>query len=615
MVSGDICDEVESGTSILIDYSEGKITVENSNGSEPESFIFEMGDFVDIRTIGTELISHFRIEPNGGCGDNSGNGSGETGLEVESEDVQTEIEPEISSGSDLIDNQETGASVGIKPNIVQVVPSFREVTAGEIAEEIRDVVTLKRNESRILTALVKGGSATRNEISEITGIVISNVSTSIVRLIKLGLVYYESKKFIRPNPERVSVSCPWLYSKEIQEAILNIRPEADSKFGFGKHIEYILYLLCKHRDGLYKNTVIDGTGLKHLGLYNAEKILLKYNLIEVTGRGKKAIIFPKFSVSQIEENLAISQEPAITETDPVQEIAEAEEPTVNTDKKESVISQEPIVIETVPDPKTVEIKKATADFIEVKLLSLVSRIINGSSVGLHKISSDFGVKKNSERLVELLNVINKEVEIEIVEVDADEVTISWNQKYFKNIELENFLVRKFSGEQAKDERGQEEDTEEQEISPDLCVDSNTGSTESENNNIATEGEQTKDKGGLEEDKECIEQKATTDDIKPDEPPINKTMLKEVIEELKPEDIKKQIERMIATPNLGDPHKIVLSILLDNYLSNSSLKMEVSNLIENAIKQNLGEAQVRGCFGGLQALKFIKKPNQIIELSI
>jgi hypothetical protein len=73
--------------------------------------------------------------------------------------------------------------------------------------------------------------------------------------------------------------------------------------------------------------------------------------------------------------------------------------------------------------------------------------------------------------------------------------------------------------------------------------------------------------------------------------------------------------MIATPNLGDPHKIVLSILLDNYLSNSSLKMEVSNLIENAIKQNLGEAQVRGCFGGLQALKFIKKPNQIIELSI
>ncbi len=568
MVSEIKRNEIVRGIFITIDYSKNEVVVkDNNNGNEPESFIFEMGDFVDIRTIGTELISHFRIEPNGGCGDNSGNRSGETGLEVESEDVQTEIEPEISSGSDLINNQETGASVGIKPNIVQVVPSFREVTAGEIAEEIRNTVDLNKGEAKILAALFRSRGATKGEIHKMTGILYPDISVYLTRLIEeLRLVYYGDKKIIKPNYEKIKSFFPWFFIVEIQKAIseLSSKNTNEPKLVFGKATPKIIHLLYKYPKGLTKKAIIDGTGLSFPLVSKAIESMVKKDLIKIEKKGIQVVIFPNFSVNQIVENPIISEEPAVIETDQVRETVEDEEPTINlsTDDEDSTTPQEPTVIETVPVPKTVGDKELKSKFNNERLLSLINRITKGSSVQLHKISSEHGVKKD-KGLAELLDIINEKVAIELVETGTDKGIISWKQKYLEKIDLENFRVRKFSGERI-------------------------------------------DEGGLEESKEHSNQEAVVDNIKPDELPGNKAIFeKKVIKEIKPEDIegiREGIIRRAESKKLGGPFQNILNILVDNYPSSMGIK----ELIEEAIKRSMTGSSVKPYLNILLDQGLIKK---------
>lgn len=542
--------EKESGISVVIDCSNGKMTVEGSNnGDKPDIHTFETNSFIDIRTIGPKQVFHLRIESNGSSEDGNIETRPKIVQDISSVDSQadsSDIETTktdsgdgavsllieslrkdpSSSGSSQIDNNGTKTQE-TKPSIEDVLSS---ITAEKIAREISEAVILKKDGIRILIALIEKGSMRRRNMFR-TDVFISNIPRALKELDKFDLIYYEdNKKLIKPNFEKIAVSCPWLYSKEIQEIV------AKSDFKLGKAIQYVLYLFCKHRDGLSQDVILNVTGISESGFYVVKKRMVEYDLIEVVSDEKNIFISPKFSVDQTRGNLAISQEQI-----PIQE--------------------------TVISVNTVE------GFNREKLESFVNMIKRGPpAVRLQTLSSQFKAGISDGKITRLLDAINEKIEIEIVDIGTGETITSWDPKYFnskkfKRVIFGNLEIR------VKDSNLEEEDARTEDIK-----------------------------------KQEVDSVLSTDPTEPEE-------VKEETEEQKRENVVKKIERMIATPNLGNSHKVVLSILLDNYLSNYSLKMEMSDLMENANKQKLREAQIRGCFGGLQALKFIKKPSDIIELNI
>jgi len=593
-------------------YSKNKMTVKNSNnGNEPEIYTFGISGFVNIETKGTKQVVNFRIEPNGGSSGHSGNGSEETELESVSDDIQTGIELEVDQNSDLVDNQEIG--IGVEDNYDVSKTMLLPVTKEDIAKEIQDFVFLTKTGIRILVALTKKGekgSLTRDEMRK-AGIATSNISNILNGLFKSRLIYFDGKKIIKPNLEKIAASCPWLYSEKIQDIV-----EIELDFRIGKSVQRVLYLSDKYSDGLSQKTIIDGTGLSKLALDSTIKTMTGYDLIKVINKNGEVIIVPNFFVNQTKKDLITSQELAVTETAPVQEAAEAEEQTVDfnidegnsatsqesivvkedsvqkvaeaeeltldTGEKDSATSQEPIVVDTVPVQEIVKAEpiisiNTTEGFNREKLESFVNMIKRGFlTVKLQTLSSQFKTGIKGGGISKLLDAINNEIEIEIVDTGTGEVITSWKPKYFKSksfksVVFENLEIRtKAINLEKKDIKMK--DAEGQETNPIL----NVGQIGSENDNGIS---------------------------------------KEEKKEQEREDTIGKIKRMIATPNLGISHKVVLSILLDNYLDNNSLKMEMSDLVENAHRQKLWGAQIKSCFGGLQALKFIKKPNKIIELNI
>ena len=518
---------------------------------------------------GTKLISHFRIESNG-SGDNSGNGSGETGSEFVSGDIQTGIEPEISQDSDLVDSQKIDVSAQIEPGIVQAVSSFREVTVEEIRKEISEFVFLTKNEIRIIVALI---SAREKELKRgelgITNVADSNIPKALTRLEDLGLICYENnRELIKPNLERIAASYPWIYSKEIQE-IVRTKPD----FRLGRSVQKVLGLLHKFTDGLARNEIIDGIGLTRGGFVRSETTMKGYDLIKVTDRNGEAIIISNFSVGQIEEGPATSEETTVTKTDLTQEKEQAG----HDDSAGSADNNN---------------QRTESGFVSREIKSVARRIKslpNGSdSLSLQHLSSQFGAGKKGG-LTELLNEINKITPIEILDVSSNKIITSWKPKDFKGIDFKDLRVRRFSGEQTNDHKDQK--------GP-LDADAKGGKQESY-------------KGGQKR-----KQEAVNDDSNPDELSMKRITFKKAIREVKPEDIKRRIEEMINYPNLGTNQKTILSILFKNHLDNNfSLEMKVSDLMKIAQEKKLGSEQVKVCFPSLQVLGFIEKPNENIKLKI
>ena len=547
--------EEENGISVIIDCSNSKMTVKGSNnGDKPDICTFKTGSFVDIRTIGPKQVFHFRIESNR----SSGNGSGEArpeivqvdpvdsqvdssvtepkigavSLLIESLRRSKEVRPKIIQDVDPADSQGNDTKVIKTESSVEAVPSL--ITAEEIAKEISEAVILKKDGIRILAALIERGSLRRKDLSGIN-VFISNIPRALKKLGEAGLIYYENdKKFIKPNFEKITVSCPWLYSKEIRTIV------AESDFRLGRSVQYVLYLLCKYRNGLSHDIILNGVGFSKPGFYIVKRTMTGYDLIEVVGSGGKVIIFPKFSIDQIKENLANQQK--------------------------QISTQEMVEASPVIPINTVE------GFNIERLEGFVNMVKRGPpNVKLQTLSSQLKAGISDGKISKLLDAINERIEIEIVNIGTGEIMTSWELKYFrskkfKSVVFENLEIRMRSSN-LEEEDTKTKDVKEQEIVP-------------------VSGENL---------------------VEPEDD--------EITEEQKRENITKKIEGMITTPNLGSSHKVVLTILLDNYLSNNSFQMRVSDLIESSSRQNLEEAQVRVCFGGLQALRFIEKPNEIIELNI
>ena len=568
------------GISIVIDYPENIMTVKKSNnGNEPEIYTFEISGPVNIEAKGREQVFNFRIEPNGDSSDHSGNGSEETGPEAVNDDARVGIEPRVGQNSDLVNSQKTGVSARIESDIVQAMPSFREVTTEEIREEISKFVFLTKTGIRILVALVeKEGSMTRNEIRE-TGIVVSNITNIFNGLFKLGLIYFDGKEIIKPNLEKIAVSCPWLYSKKIQK-IVKTKPD----FKLGKSIQRVLYLSCKHPDGLYKNTIIDVTGMTEGGFNFPKRTMIEYDLIEVTYKGNKVIISPKFSVDQMGENsttskeatvveialapktvgaeeqtvdfntgkedLAISQEPAVIDTVPVQEVVGAEEPMPDTDEKDLATSQEPAVVDTIPAQEIVKAEpmisiNTVEGFNREKLESFVNTIRKGFPVvKLQTLSSQFKTGIKNGGITRLLNAIDKKVEIEVTNIKTGEIMTSWKQRHLKGIIFEDLEVRKKTNN-LKDKDTETKDLEEQGITGDIKT-----------NNLSEEA-----------------------------------VSKEEIIELTSEDkerLKKDMRRKAESEGFGEPFKNILDILVDSLPGGMKLK----DIIEEAEKKLMRKAQIK-----------------------
>ena len=549
----------ENGISVLIDCSSGEMIIRSgNNGDRPDVCTFKIGSFIDIIATGPEQVFHFRIESNG----NSGNGIGEArpkivqdvgpiNSQVDSSDIgDIKIESSPDAVSLLIESlgkgsgktkskivQDTDSTNSeVDSNDIEVIKTesniedvLSSIATEETVKEISEAVILKKDGIRILVALIEKGILRRKDLSEID-VFVSNVPRAFKELNKFGLIFYDSnEKIIKPNFNRITVSCPWLYSKEIREIV------AESKFRLGKAVQYTLYLLCKHRDGLSQDVILSSVGFSKSGFYVTKRTMVGYDLIEVVNNEEETTIFPKFSIGQVREDPVNNQE------------MESAEPMISVDTDEG--------------------------FNREKLKSFVNMVKRGPpNVKLQTLSSQFKAGISDGKISKLLDAINEEIEIEIVNIGTGEIITFWEAEYFrskefKNIAFENLEIRiKNSNLEEKDV--ETKDVKEQEIIP-----------------VLTEN--------------LIESK---DD-------------NEITKEQERENIIKKIEGMIAIPNLGNPHKIVLTILLDNYSINNSLQMKVSDLVESANEQNLEEAQVRACFGGLQALKFIKRPSEIIELNI
>ena len=612
-----------NGIDIIIDYVTGEMTIEKSNnGGEGEVYMLEIGDFVNIKTTGAQQNFHFSVISNG----NSGNSVKEDEKETINDDVSVETEPEIINNgtsteveSEVVSDDvpmEVGAKIvddnvpiEIKPEIVNddVSVETESETIGdgtstkaeseiiqnndpadnqtsddsieaietdpnsesdqpsveEIREKDLDFVFLTKNGIRILAVLLGKMELKRDEIN-VTDVPSSNVSNALKELEESNLICYENnRRLIKPNLEKVSISCLWLYDSQIQKIV-----NSEFDFRFGRSVQNILHLLYNYPDGLYRDAITIGTSLSKPVFNKAIVTMERYGLIEVTGKRNETIIFPKFSANHVEKDSIISQKPIVVETD----LANTEESVADSDagREDLLISQRPTAVETVLDQEmTVAVNTAEGFNIE-KLESFIGMILKGFSVvKVQTLSSQFKIRLKDGGITKLLDVINERIKIEVVNIKTREVMTSWKPKrsknadvYFEGIAFGNLEVRK------KTDNLKEEDPEEEET----VLVSGVDSTESVNDDI-------------------------------------------IREEQKKEDTVKKIREMIAEPNLGDSQKIVLTILLDNYLSNDSLKIGRDDLIDKASKRNLGKEQVKVCFGGLLALKHIKKPNEIIELNI
>ena len=608
------CDKTKKGIFITVDYHKGEMIIENNsgnNGDKPEVYTLEIGNFVSFETTGAEQNFHFKSESNGNSDDNLEDSVKEVEEEVVSDGVSTEVESEIINDDVLIKTEseiiDDGTSVEIEPetisndipieteveiaqdsNLADIQISddsietietdpdqnaISSVTIEELKGKDSEFVFLTRNEIRILAALLaeKEGLG-RDEIST-TDVSDSHIPNALKELEDSGLIYYENDgKLIKPNLEKASVSCLWLYDSKIQKIV-----RSDFSFRLGRSVQKVLHLLYNYPDGLCQDVIIASLGFSKPTFKNAIATMEGYGLIRVTGKRNETVIFPKFSANQAEKDLITSQKSVVAETD----IVEVEESVANSDadREDLSISQRPTAVETISDQKVATEAKSTAaintaeGFNVKNFESYVDMIFKGSVVKLQTLSSRFGVRLRDEGVTKLLNAIDKRIAIEVVNVRTGKI-VSWEPKqlkgitvYFEGIAFGNLEIRR-KANNSEEEDIKIKDSEEQGMTLALGVDS----IESVNDEII-KGEQKK------------------------------------------EDVVKKIKGMIATQNLGDPHKKVLTILLNNYLNNNSLKMEIDDLMDNASNQNLGEVQVRSCFGGLLALKFIKKPNKIIELNI
>ncbi|MCK4800226.1 hypothetical protein KAS31_04580, partial [Candidatus Parcubacteria bacterium] len=307
-------------------------------------------------------------------------------------------------------------------------------------------------------------------------------------------------------------------------------------------------------------------------------------LIEVTYKGNKVIISPKFSVDQMGENsttskeatvveialapktvgaeeqtvdfntgkedLAISQEPAVIDTVPVQEVVGAEEPMPDTDEKDLATSQEPAVVDTIPAQEIVKAEpmisiNTVEGFNREKLESFVNTIRKGFPVvKLQTLSSQFKTGIKNGGITRLLNAIDKKVEIEVTNIKTGEIMTSWKQRHFKGIIFEDLEVRKKTNN-LKDKDTETKDLEEQGITGDIKT-----------NNLSEEA-----------------------------------VSKEEIIELTSEDkerLKKDMRRKAESEGFGEPFKNILDILVDSLPGGMKLK----DIIEEAEKKLMRKAQIK-----------------------
>ncbi|MCK5475076.1 MAG: hypothetical protein KAI71_00655 [Candidatus Pacebacteria bacterium] len=578
-------DGTENEISITIDYFESEITINknSSNGDKPEIYTFEIDNIVNIKTIGADHNFHFRVESNGNSDDSlrdsveeteeetvSDDVSAEaesetigdgTSAEVESEiisnDVPIEAEIEIVQDSDPVDNQTSDdgvEAIETDPNSESDQPSVEE-----IREKDLDFVFLTKNGIRILAVLLRKMELKRDEIN-VTDVPSSNVSNALKELEESNLICYENnRRLIKPNLEKVSISCLWLYDSQIQKIV-----NSEFDFRFGRSVQNILHLLYNYPDGLYRDAITIGTSLSKPVFNKAIVTMERYGLIEVTGKRNETIIFPKFSANHVEKDSIISQKPIVVETD----LANTEESVADSDadREDLLTSQSPTAVETISDQEVVTGAKSTvaintAEGFNIKNFeSYISIILKGSSdVKLQTLSSRFGVKLRDEGITKLLNAIDKRIAIEVVNVRTGKI-VSWEPKhskgitvYFEGIAFGNLEVRK------KTDNLKEEDSEKQEITGDIKI----------------------------------------DDLS------EETVLKEEAIELTSEDkegIKKDIKARADNMRMGEPFKNILYILIDNLPSGVKLK----DIIEEAENYSMRKAQIKPYLDILTRQGFVRK---------